>query len=60
MLCDDLEVGMVGWGGGREALERGDICIHIADSLCSTAELIQHFKAIIVLLFSHPMVNISL
>ena len=29
MLCDDLE----GWdGGGREAQEGGDICIHIADS----------------------------
>ena len=36
MLCDDLE----GWDGegGREAQEGGDICIHIADSLCCTAE----------------------
>ena len=35
VLCDDLE----GWdGGGREAQEGGDICIHIADSLCCTAE----------------------
>ena len=32
MLCDDLE----GWDreSGREAQERGDICILIADSLC--------------------------
>ena len=29
----------VGWGrGGREAQEGGDICIHIADSYCCTAE----------------------
>ena len=38
MLCDHLE----GWDreGGREAQERGygDICIHIADSLCCVAE----------------------
>ena len=38
MLCDDLE----GWDkeGRREAQEGGDgdICIHIADSLCCTAE----------------------
>ena len=34
--CDDLE----GWVGGsrREAHEGGDVCIHIADSLCCTAE----------------------
>ena len=25
-------------GGGREVQEGGDICIHIADSLCCTAE----------------------
>ena len=33
MLCGDLD----GWdGGGREA-QRGDVCIHIADSLhCTT------------------------
>lgn len=33
---DDLR----GWdgGGGREAHERGDICIHISDSLCCTAD----------------------
>jgi len=24
--------------GGREAQEGGDICIHMADSLCCTAE----------------------
>ena len=37
VLCDDL----VGWDRGlgmREAHEGGDICIHIADSLCYTAE----------------------
>jgi len=27
-----------GWGHGREAQERGDICLHRADSLCCTAE----------------------
>ena len=36
MLCDDLE-GRDG-GVGKEAQERGDICIHIADSLCCTTE----------------------
>ena len=36
MLCDDLD----GWdGGGREAQEGGDICIHIADSLHCVAEI---------------------
>ena len=30
MLCDDLN--------GKEIQNRGDICIHIADSLCCTAE----------------------
>ena len=35
MLCDDREE----WGGaGREDEEGGDLCIHTADSLCSTAE----------------------
>ena len=36
MLCGDLD----GWdsGGGREAQEEGDICIHVASSLHSTAE----------------------
>ena len=38
MLCYDLE----GWDreGGREAQEGGDmgICMHMADSLCCTAE----------------------
>ena len=35
MLCHDLD----GWGGGgREAQEVGDRCIHIADSLHCTAE----------------------
>ena len=28
----------MGGGCGREALEKGDICIHIADSCCGTAE----------------------
>ena len=44
MLCDDLE----GWdgGGGREAQEEGDICIHIAVSHCVQQKLTQHCKAI--------------
>ena len=29
----------MGWGGGREAQEGGDKCIHIADSLYWTAEI---------------------
>ena len=37
MLCDGLE-GWDGGGDGREAQERGDICILIADSHCCTAE----------------------
>ena len=28
----------MGDGGGREVQERGDICIHIADSCCCMAE----------------------
>ena len=36
MLCDNLQ-GRDG-EGGREAPEGGDIDIHIADSLCCTAE----------------------
>ena len=41
MLCDDLDGqngGLGGGGDGREVQEGGDICIHIADSLCCTAE----------------------
>ena len=38
MLCGDLE-GWDGGGGGREAQEGGDICIHIVDSCCCTAEI---------------------
>ena len=35
MHGDDLN----GWDGqGREVQEEGDICIHIADSLCCTVE----------------------
>ena len=36
MLCNDLE----GWvrGGGREAQDGGDICVHVADSHCCTTE----------------------
>ena len=36
MICDDLEW-WDGRGGGREAIEGGDICIYMADSCC-TAE----------------------
>ena len=39
MLCGDLN--------GKEVQKRGDICIHIADSHCYTAELTQHCKATI-------------
>ena len=38
MLCDDLK----GWDGGwdgREVQEGADICTHIVDSLCCTAEI---------------------
>ena len=35
VLCDDL----AGWNGGGEGIhEGGDICIHIADSLCCAGE----------------------
>ena len=34
-------------GGGREAPEGGDICVHVADSLHCTQKL-THFKAIIL------------
>ena len=37
MLCGDLD-GWDGEMGGREVQEGGDICIHIADSLCYKAE----------------------
>ena len=37
MLCGDLE-GWGGGGGGREAHEGGDLCMHVADSLCRIAE----------------------
>ena len=52
MLCDDLE----GWdAGAREAQERGDICVHIADSLSALVQqkLMQHCKAIILQLKIH-------
>ena len=35
--ANGLEGGCQGWGS-REAQEGGDICIHIADSLCCIAE----------------------
>ena len=36
VLCDDLGGGI--GVGGREAQEKGDICIHVADSLHCAAE----------------------
>ena len=36
VLCDDLE-GRQG-GSGEGVQEAGDVCVHIADSLCCTAE----------------------
>ena len=50
MLCDDLDE-QDGTGGGwcrREVQERGNICMHIADSLRVQQKLTQHCKAIIV------------
>ena len=39
ILCGDLEDwDGRGWVGGGDTQERGDICIHIADSLQCTAE----------------------
>ena len=38
LLCDDLEGWNGGDSGGREAQEGVDVCMHIADSLCSTIE----------------------
>ena len=38
MLCDDLGEWDGGGVGGKEVQERGDICIHTADSHCCTAE----------------------
>ena len=40
MFCGDLN--------GKEIQGRGDICIHMADLLCCTAELTQHCKATIL------------
>ena len=36
MLCDDLEG--LDWGRGRQDQRGGDMCIHIVDSICCTAE----------------------
>ena len=36
------------WPNGKEIQKRGDMCIHIADSLCCTAETMQHCKATIL------------
>ena len=38
LLCDDLEGWDGGDSGGRETQEGADVCMHIADSLCSTIE----------------------
>ena len=51
MLCEDL----TGWDGGagdggREAPEGGDICMHVASSLCCTTEINTNYNAIILLL----------
>ena len=46
MLCDDL----VEWGGvGGDVPERGDICTHMADSQCCTAETLESSYIPIVL-----------
>ena len=36
VLCDSLRVG---WWGGREVQEGGDICILMSDSHCCTTEI---------------------
>ena len=46
-LCDDLEA-WEGGLGGREAQERGDICIHITDSRCCSTETNATSEAIIL------------
>ena len=40
MLCDDLEAGQNGEMGGKSKKEGTYIYIHIADSLCCTAETV--------------------
>ena len=47
MLCGD-DIDGWDWGAGREVLEGGDKCIHIADSLRCTAETNKHCKATIL------------
>ena len=37
-LCPPRGVGLGGWEGDARGRGYGDICIHIADSLCDTAE----------------------
>ena len=67
MLCDHLE----GWEGDTRGRGYGDICIHIADSLCYTAETnnivkqlysSKDVKKMYILLFKHlkwtEMINI--
>ena len=45
-------------GRGREALEGGDICIHITDSLCCIAETNTKLWAFqVVLVVKNPPVN---
>ena len=38
VLCDDLEGWDGGVGNGKKAQEGGDICTHMADSPCCSAE----------------------
>ena len=42
-----------GRGGGKKVKEGGDICIHIADSLCCTAE-----NNIVKQLYSNKKINV--
>ena len=44
MLYDHLDGGIVNVGGICKSEVYGDICIHIADSLCYTAETSNNVK----------------
>ena len=53
--CSETTLG--GEGGGREAREGGDICVHTADSCCCTQRLTRHCKAIILQLKIHSFIK---
>ena len=61
VLCDNLE-GWDGVGGGKEAQEGRDICIHITHSLCFVVyqKLTQHCRAIILQLKNFKMLSLDM